>query len=152
MWHTKMHFSAKCNSGRIAIQWFHIKHYLDYQYTKFQPYTFRVQKMCVFARYATLVPRLRQKRNAPRRTARLSEKSQVLGHFSLYQFKGLSGTVAYTSFVIRQPNVLKKIGHEPSGSENMRFIILSCWISSSNGNRISRSNYTQTLILCQLYL
>ena len=58
MWHTKMHFSAKCNSGRIAIQWFHIKHYLDYQYTKFQPYTFRVQKMCVFVRYATLVPRL----------------------------------------------------------------------------------------------
>ena len=54
-------FSAKCNSGRIAIQWFHIKHYLDYQYTKFQPYTFRVQKMCVFARYATLVPRLLSK-------------------------------------------------------------------------------------------
>ena len=53
-----MHFSAKCNSGRIAIQWFHIEHYLDYQYTKFQPYTFRVQKMCVFARYVTLVPRL----------------------------------------------------------------------------------------------
>ena len=53
-----MHFFAKCNSGRIAIQWFHIKHYLDYQYTKFQPYTSRVQKMCVFARYATLVPRL----------------------------------------------------------------------------------------------
>ena len=53
-----MYFSAKCNSGRIAIQWFHIKHYLDYQYTKFQPYTFRVQKMCVFARYKTLVPRL----------------------------------------------------------------------------------------------
>ena len=53
-----MHFSVKCNSGRIAIQWFHIKHYLDYQYSKFQPYTFRKQKMCVFARYATLVPRL----------------------------------------------------------------------------------------------
>ena len=44
MWHTKNAFSAKCNSGRIAIQWFHIKHYSDYQYTKFQPYTFRVQK------------------------------------------------------------------------------------------------------------
>ena len=43
---------------RIAIQCFHIKHYLDYHNTKFQPYTFRVQKMCVFARYATLVPRL----------------------------------------------------------------------------------------------
>ena len=55
-----MHFSAKCNSGRIAIQWFHIKHYLGYQYTKFQPYTFRVQKNCVFARYATLVPRLKR--------------------------------------------------------------------------------------------
>ena len=51
-------FSAKCNSGRIAIQWFHNKHYLDYQYTKFQLYTFRVQKMCVFVRYTTLVPRL----------------------------------------------------------------------------------------------
>ena len=53
-----MHFPANCNSGRIAIQWFHIKHYLDYQHTKFQTYTFRVQKMCVFARYATLVTRL----------------------------------------------------------------------------------------------
>ena len=58
VWHTKMHFSAKCNSGLIAIHCFHIKHYLDYQYTKFQLYTFRVQKMCVFARYATLVPGL----------------------------------------------------------------------------------------------
>ena len=37
MRHTKMHFSAKCNSGFIAIQWFHIKHYFDYQYTKIQP-------------------------------------------------------------------------------------------------------------------
>ena len=26
----KMHISAKCNFGRIAIQWFHIKHYLDH--------------------------------------------------------------------------------------------------------------------------
>ena len=54
----KKSFFCKCNSGRIAIQWFHIKHYLDYQYTKFQPYTFQVQKMFVFARYTTLVPRL----------------------------------------------------------------------------------------------
>ena len=43
-----MHFSEKCNSGRIAIQWFNIKHFSNYQYTKFQSYTFRVQKMCVF--------------------------------------------------------------------------------------------------------
>ena len=53
-----MNCSAKCNSGGIAIQWFHIKHYLDYQYTKTQPYTSRVQTNCDFARYATLVPRL----------------------------------------------------------------------------------------------
>ena len=49
----KMHFSMKCNFGRIAIQWFHIKRYSDYQYTKFQMYTFRVQK-----NVSTLVPRL----------------------------------------------------------------------------------------------
>ena len=42
MRHTKMHFSAKCNSGRIAIQWFHIKDYFDYQYIIIQPYTSRV--------------------------------------------------------------------------------------------------------------
>ena len=41
MWHTKMHFPR--NTILVA---FHIKHYLDYQY------------VCVFARYATLVPRL----------------------------------------------------------------------------------------------
>ena len=41
-------FSAKCNPGRIAILLSHIKHYLDYQYTKFQPYTFRVQKNVCF--------------------------------------------------------------------------------------------------------
>ena len=43
-----MHFSAKCNSGRIAIQWFHINHYLGYQYTKLQPYTSQVQKHICF--------------------------------------------------------------------------------------------------------
>ena len=58
MWLTTMHFSAKCNSGRIAIQWLHIKRYLDHQYTKFKLYIFWVQHICVFARYATLVPRL----------------------------------------------------------------------------------------------
>ena len=50
MWHTKMYFPAKCNSGRIAIQCFHIKHHFFYQYTKIQPYTSRVQTFCVFAR------------------------------------------------------------------------------------------------------
>ena len=54
----KIHFTAKCNSGHIAIQWFNMRYYLDYQYTKIQPYTFRMQIFFVFARYATLVPRL----------------------------------------------------------------------------------------------
>ena len=53
-----MHFSAKCNSGRIAIQWFHIKRYLDYQYTKFQLYTFRVQNNCVPINTKARKPRL----------------------------------------------------------------------------------------------
>ena len=49
--------------------------------------------------------------------------------------------------------VLKKIGHEQSGGQIVKpqeisvFIMLSCWISSSNWNHISRSNCTQTPIL-----
>ena len=58
MWLTKMHFAVKCNSGRIAIQWFHIKHNLVYKYTKFQLYTFLVQNISVFAQFTNLVPRL----------------------------------------------------------------------------------------------
>ena len=38
-------YIAKCNSGRIGMQWFHIKHYIDYQYTKLQSYTSRVKKI-----------------------------------------------------------------------------------------------------------
>ena len=40
--------------------WSHCYTVVSYQdqNTKFQPYTFRVQKMCVFARFATLVPLL----------------------------------------------------------------------------------------------
>ena len=47
--HTKCMFSAKCNSCRIAIQWFHVNRYSDIPYTKIQPYISRVQKFCVFA-------------------------------------------------------------------------------------------------------
>ena len=50
MRHTKVHFSAKCNSDRIAIQWKHIMDHFDYQYTKIQPFTTRVQNFCAFAR------------------------------------------------------------------------------------------------------
>ena len=50
-------------------------------------------------------------------------------------------------------NVYKKIGHKPSRGQIVKsqkicvFIMLSCWISSSNGNLLSRPNGTQTLIL-----
>ena len=54
--------------------------------------------------------------------------------------------------------MLKKISHEPSGGQLVKsqkigvFIMLSCWISSSNGNGLSRPKCAQTLILCILYL
>ena len=51
--HTK-----KCNSQRISIQWFHIKHCSGYQYTKIQPYQSRVHFFGHFARYAISVPQL----------------------------------------------------------------------------------------------
>ena len=58
----------------------------------------------------------------------------------------------YTSFSIRRQNALKKIGHEPSGGQILKsqkisvFKMLSCWITSSNGNRLSKSNCTQHLL------
>ena len=54
--------------------------------------------------------------------------------------------------------VLTKIGHEPSGGQIVKsqeisvLIMLSCWISSSDENHLSRPNCTQTLILCKFYL
>ena len=51
-------------------------------------------------------------------------------------------------------NVLKKTGHKPRGGQIVKshkmgvYIMLSWWISSSNGNCLSRPNGTQTLILC----
>ena len=56
--HTKCMFSEKCNSYRIAIQWFHVNQYLGIPYTKFQPYTSRVLGLGFFKRYSIWVPRL----------------------------------------------------------------------------------------------
>ena len=39
-----------------------------------------------------------KKRKAPLRSVHLSEKSQVIGQFSLYQCKGMSGTAASNVF------------------------------------------------------
>ena len=49
----------------------------------------------------------------------------------------------YISFAIRREKCGYEIGHEPSGFQIVKlqklsvFIILSCWINSSNGNRLS---------------
>ena len=40
-----------------------------------------------------------KKRNAPLRTVQLSGRSQVIGQFSLYQCKGMSGTVYAASHI-----------------------------------------------------
>ena len=54
--------------------------------------------------------------------------------------------------------MLKKIGHEQSGGQIVKsqeisvFIMLSCWISASNWNHLSRPNCIQTLILCKFHL
>ena len=54
--------------------------------------------------------------------------------------------------------MLKKIGHEPSGGQIVMsqeisvLIMLSCWISLSSENHLSRPSYAHTLILCKFYL
>ena len=71
----------------------------------------------------------------------------MIGQFSLYQFKGMSGTVAPHGVEI----VLKKIGHGIGHiveSQEIRVsIMLSCWASSRIGIIC-----TQTIILCKFYL
>ena len=57
-----------------------------------------------------------------------------------------------TSFTIRRVKCVKKIGHEPGGSQIVKsptisvFIMFSCWIQAS------RPKGTQTPILCKFYL
>ena len=100
-----------------------------------------------------------KKRNAPLRTVQLSGRPQVIGQFSLYQCKGMSGAAASYVFLPSGVEiVLKIIGHEQSGDQIVNsqeisvFIMLPCWISSSSLNHLIRPNYTQTLILCKFFL
>ena len=100
-----------------------------------------------------------KKRNAPLKTVQLSGRSQVLGQFILYQCKGISGTASSHVFLQSVVEiVLKKIGHEQSGGQIVKsqeisvFIMLSCQISLSNWNHLSRPTCIQTLILCKFYL
>ena len=82
-----------------------------------------------------------------------------MGQFRLYRCKGMQRYCCVTYRL--QPgvkNVYKKIGQKPSrgqiekSQEISVFIVLSCWISPSNGNLLSRPNGTQTLILSTLSL
>ena len=57
--------------------------------TKFQKDTGRIAGV-VLIRVPLYIPD--KKRNAPLRTVQLSGRSQVIGQFSLYQYKGMSGT------------------------------------------------------------
>ena len=76
----------------------------------------------------------------------------MIGQFRLYLCKGMSGTHLSQS---GDTNVLKKTGYEPSGGQIVKsqkisvFIMLFCWINSSNGTSRGRQNCTQTLILCK---
>ena len=86
-----------------------------------------------------------KKRNAPLRTVQPAGIKQVIGQFSLHQCKGMSCTVASHVFC----NLASKLcgGQIVKSQEISVFIMLSCWISSSNWNTLSRPNCTQTLIL-----
>ena len=91
-----------------------------------------------------------KKRNAPLRTVQLSGRSQV----QRYVRYCCVTCLLQSSVEI----VLKTIGHEQSGGQIVKsqeisvFIVLSCWISSSHWNHLSRLNCTHTLILCKFYL
>ena len=61
----------------------------------------------------------RQKRNAPRRTDQLSERSQMMDKFRVYRCKGMSGTAALHIFCDKVSKCVK-IGHKPSGRQIVR--------------------------------
>ena len=97
-------------------------------------------------------------RNVTRRTDQLSGTSQVMSQFRLYRCKGMSGTAAL-HIVCNQASIMStKNGQKPSRGQIVKsqkisvFIMLSCWISPSNGNLLSRPNGTQTVLLCKFYL
>ena len=62
----------------------------------------------------------------------------------------MSVTAALHIFRNQGLNVLKKIGHIPSGGHIVKshtisvFIMFSCWISSRNRNHLSSLNGTET--------
>ena len=88
-------------------------------------------------------------RNATRRSDQLSGRSHVMGQFRLYRCKGMSGTAAL-HIVCNQASKMctRKFAKKPSRGQIVKsqkisvVIMLSCWISPSNGNHLSRPNVT----------
>ena len=68
--------------------------------------------------------------------------------------KDMCGTVALNIFC----HQVSKMCHKPSGCQIVKsqkisiFIMLFCWISSSNRNCLSRQNGAHTLILCKEFV
>ena len=98
-------------------------------------------------------------RNATRRTDQLSGRSQVIFQFRLYRCEGMSATTAFfISFATRRQKCVHENWPKPIRGQIVKsqkisvFIMLSCWISPSNRNLLSRPNGTQTPILCKFYL
>ena len=73
----------------------------------------------------------RQKRNEPRRTDQLPGRLTSDGPASFVSVQSYDRYCCIT---------------------HLLFLLLSCWISSSDGTRLSRPNNTQILILCKFYL
>ena len=94
-------------------------------------------------------------RNATCRTDQLSGRSQVMFIFVQRYVR-----YCYITYHLQHgvKNVYTKIGQKPSRGQIVKsqkssvFIMLSCWISPSNRNLLSRPNGTQTHILCKFYL
>ena len=117
-----------------------------------RPSTSHLKPRSRFFSYFTYIPD--KIRNATRITDQLFRRPHAMGHFRLYRCKGMSGTAAL-HIVCNQSskNVYKKISHKPSRGQIVKsqkisvFIMLSCWISSSNGNLLCRPNVTQTILI-----
>ena len=76
-----------------------------------------------------------------------------MDQFRLHRFKGMSVTAALHIFCNQGQNVSQSIGHNPGGGQNVKshkisdLIMFCSWISSSNGNQLSRPHGIPSLIL-----
>ena len=88
------------------------------------------------------------KKKAPHRTVQISDRSHVIDKFRLYRCKGMAGTAALHIFCNEVSKCVKENWAEPSGGHIVKsqkisvYKMFSSRISSSNGNRLRRPNYT----------